>query len=146
MRISETLSLTSRSINTETWNVTIGSDIFGTKSKNKQVLPIRDVRVLREIAARLIRACTLDSERLFQHTDQGKTTKTVKRYVKLFLPGREDINVHSLRHTCWELLHKAVPIYTVQRWMRHSTIRSAQKYADLLAKDISRAVGGLITN
>ena len=38
MRISETLSLTPRSFNTETWDITIGSATFTTKSKKKQVL------------------------------------------------------------------------------------------------------------
>ncbi|WP_234567489.1 tyrosine-type recombinase/integrase [Rhodohalobacter sp. 614A] len=142
MRISETLSLTPRSINTATWEVTIGSDSFSTKVKSKQVLPIGDVEILKRIATKLLAICSDPSERLFQHRDRRRTSRTFKKYLRLSLPHREDINVHSLRHTCCiELLRREVPIYTVQRWMRHSSIRTTQKYADLLATDISKAVG-----
>ena len=132
MRISETLNLTPKFINTETWQVTIGSDRFSTKVESKQVLPIGEVEVLKKIAQKLIRQCQSSDELLFQHKDRRRTTKTFKRYVNLSMPAREDVNVHSLRHICCsELLRKEVPIYTVQRWMRHSTIRTTQKYAEL---------------
>jgi site-specific recombinase XerD len=141
MRISETLSLTPKSINTHTWEVLIGSDSFSTKVKSKQVLPIGNVDILKKIATKLLSSCKAN-QRLFQHKDRRRTSRTFKKYVREYLPDREDINVHSLRHTCCiELLRKGVPIYTVQRWMRHSSIRTTQKYADLLATDISQAVG-----
>ena len=147
MRISETLSLTPRSINTETWQLTIGSNTFTTKSKRKQMLPIRDVAILREIATRLLNNCSNAEDRLFGHKDRRRTSRTFKKYVRMYLPSREDINVHSLRHTCCiELLRNGVPIYTVQRWMRHASIRTTQKYADLLADDISKAIGEAFHN
>jgi len=142
MRISETLSLTPASINTDTWQVTIGSDSFSTKSKRKQVLPIENVEVLKRIATKLIAECSHPHELLFKHKDRRRTSRTFKKYVRICLPQREDINIHSLRHTCCiELLRREVPIYTVQRWMRHSNIKTTLRYADLLATDISKAVG-----
>jgi len=142
MRISETLSLTPKSINRDSWEVLIGSERFSTKSKKKQVLPIGNVDILRAIASKLISGCTEPSDLLFKHTDPKRTSRTFKKYIRQCLPNREDINVHSLRHTCCiELLRKGVPIYTVQRWMRHSSTRTTQRYADLLAIDISEAVG-----
>lgn len=142
MRISETLSLTPMSINDETWDVTIGSSSFSTKSKKKQVLPIGQVTILKKIAAKLLANCSQPDDRLFGHVDKRRTSRTFKQYVRLFLPYREDLNVHSLRHTCCiELLRREVPIYTVQRWLRHSDIRTTLKYADLLSTDVAKAVG-----
>lgn len=142
MRLSETLSLTPRSINTDTWHVTIGSKSFSTKVKSKQVLPIGEVEVLKEIAKKKLKECSHPDDRLFGHKDRTRTYRTFIKYRKMFLPDRKDIHIHSLRHTCCiELLRKGVPIYTVQRWMRHSSIRTTQKYADLLAVDISEQVG-----
>ena len=142
MRISETLNLTPECINTETWHVTIGSSTFSTKSKKRQVLPIGNVEALKTIAKKRLQMCGHPQERLFGHKDKNRTLKTFKKYRDLYLPNRDDIHIHSLRHTCCiELLRKGVPIYTVQRWMRHASIRTTQKYADLLATDISKAVG-----
>lgn len=142
MRLSETLNLTPRSIDTNTWNVTIGSKSFSTKTKSKQVLPIGEVAVLKRIAKKRLKECSHPDERLFGHKDRRRTYRTFKKYRKKYLPDRKDIHIHSLRHTCCiELLRKGVPIYTVQRWMRHSSIRTTQKYADLLAVDISMQVG-----
>lgn len=142
MRLSETLSLTPRSIDSNSWHVTIGSKSFSTKVKSKQVLPIGDVEVLKNIARKRLKECSHPDDRLFGHKDRRRTYRTFKKYRKLYLPNRDDIHIHSLRHTCCiELLRKGVPIYTVQRWMRHSSIRTSQKYADLLAVDISKAVG-----
>lgn len=142
MRLSETLSLTPRSVDTNSWHVTIGSKSFSTKVKSKQVLPIGDVDILKGIALKRLDECNHPDERLFGHKDRRRTYRTFKKYRKKYLPERDDIHIHSLRHTCCiELLRKGVPIYTVQRWMRHSSIRTTQRYADLLATDISLAVG-----
>lgn len=142
MRLSETLNLTPRDIDSGSWHVTIGSSSFSTKSKKKQVLPIGEVEVLKSIAKRRLATCSHPDERLFGHKDRGRTLRTFKRYRNIYLPNRTDIHIHSLRHTCCiELLRRGVPIYTVQRWMRHASIRTTQKYADLLATDISSAVG-----
>ena len=141
MRISESLNLYPDDINTDTWEVKIGSDTFSTKTKSKQILPIGDVEVLKKIAKKRLDKVD-QNERLFQHKDRRRTTRTFKKYVKLALPDRKDINMHTLRHSCCiELLRQGVPIYTVQRWMRHSSVKTTQRYADLLATDISEAVG-----
>lgn len=42
---------------------------------------------------------------------------------------------------CIELLRTGVPIYTVQRWLRHADVKTTQRYADLLNMDISEQVG-----
>jgi len=142
MRLSETLSLTPRSVNTDSWHVTIGSKSFSTKAKSKQVLPIGEVEILKKIAVKRLMECTNPDDLLFGHKDRLRTYRTFIKYRKKYLPNRDDIHIHSLRHTCCiELLRREVPIYTVQRWMRHSSIRTTQKYADLLAVDISKAVG-----
>lgn len=141
MRISETLNLRARDINTNTWEVTIGSEIYSTKSKAKQVLPIAEIDPLVRIAEKLLREANGETDRLFQHKDRRRTSRTFKKYLRLALPEREKITLHSLRHTCCiELLRAGVPIYTVQRWMRHASIKTTQRYADLLRTDIGKAV------
>lgn len=144
MRISETLSLTPSNINQNTWEVIIGSDSFSTKSKAKQVLPIGKVKPLKELAIKLL-AETDNDRRLFKHKCRNRSSKTFKKYVRHVLPEREDINVHSLRHTCCiHLLKHGVPIYSVQRWMRHSSVKTTQNYADILNIDLSDQIGRVI--
>lgn len=141
MRISETLSLRPSSINTDTWEVTIGSDSFSTKSKAKQILPIAEVKPLKLLAKKLL-SNSKEGERLFKHKDRRRTSRTFKKYIRHVLPNREEINVHSLRHTCCiHLLKKGVPIYTVQKWMRHASVKTTQNYADMLNIDLSCQIG-----
>ena len=52
-------------------------------------------------------------------------------------------SVNDTRHTC---LRNGVPIYTVQRWMRHSSVQTTQNYADLLNSDVGEQVGKVIGN
>ena len=40
-----------------------------------------------------------------------------------------------------ELLLNGVPIYTIQAWMRYSTVQTTQNYADLLKHEL---VGGVL--
>ena len=106
------------------------------------MLPIGRVKPLRELAERLLNECATIDTPLFGHTDSKRTSRTFKKYVRLALPEREDIHLHSLRHTCCiELLRNGVPIYTVQRWMRHSSVQTTQNYADLLNSDVGEQVG-----
>lgn len=39
-----------------------------------------------------------------------------------------------------------VPIYTVQRWLRHADVKTTQRYADLLNMDISEQIGRVFRN
>ena len=96
----------------------------------------------KELAERLLNECATIDTPLFGHSDSKRTSRTFKKYVRLALPEREDIHLHSLRHTCCiELLRNGVPIYTVQRWMRHSSVQTTQNYADLLNSDVGKQVG-----
>ena len=53
------------------------------------------VKPLRELAERLLNECaTLDTP-LFGHSDSKRTSRTFKKYVRLALPEREDIHLHS---------------------------------------------------
>jgi|AntRauTorckE6833_2_1112554.scaffolds.fasta_scaffold93858_2 integrase len=66
----------------------------------------------------------------------------MKKYLRRILPEREDITVHSIRDSCCdELLRARVPIYTVQRWLRHADFKTIQRYAELLNMDISEMIG-----
>jgi len=142
MRISETLSLRVDDINQNDWTIRIGSKSFTTKSKAKQVLPISEVEPLKKLCKKLLQGDRELDERIFSHKDRSQVTRLFKKYLRRILPEREDITVHSLRHTCCiELLRAGVPIYTVQRWLRHADVKTTQRYADLLNMDISEQVG-----
>jgi len=142
MRLSETLNLRKGDINTETWEITIGNDHFVTKSKKKQILPIESVEQLKDITKKKLADCSSDEDRLFGHSCRRHTNRIFNKYLKGALPKKTYLNIHSLRHTCCiELLRAGVPIYTVQRWLRHADVKTTQRYADLLNMDISEQVG-----
>lgn len=142
MRLSETLNLRAGDINTDTWEITIGNAHFVTKSKKKQVLPIESVDPLKEIVSSKLAVCSSKDDRLFGHSCRRHTNRLFNKYLKKALPQKTYLNIHSLRHTCCiELLRAGVPIYTVQRWLRHADVKTTQRYADLLNMDISEQVG-----
>lgn len=142
MRLSETLNLRIKDINTSSWEIRIGNEHFTTKSKRKQVLPIESVTPLKQIVTKKLDECTSKDERLFQHSCKRNTHRLFKKYLRLALPEKDYLNIHSLRHTCCiELLRAGVPIYTVQRWLRHADVKTTQHYADLLNMDISEQIG-----
>lgn len=145
MRLSETLNLRKSDINTHTWEITIGNNHFVTKSKKKQILPIKSVEPLQEIAKKKLAECTSEDNRLFGHSCRRHTNRIFNKYLKKALPKKTYLNIHSLRHTCCiELLRAGVPIYTVQRWLRHADVKTTQRYADLLNMDISEQVGRVL--
>jgi integrase len=140
MRVSETLSLTAANINMVTWELSIGDKSFVTKSRKRQTLPIGEIARLQHIARRRIRRA--GGGTLFKFTDPKRLSKKFKRYVRRYLPERDDICVHDLRHTCAiELLRGGVGIYQVSRWMRHQSVATTQRYADVLASDLAAQVG-----
>ena len=142
MRLSETLNLRAGDINISTWEIVIGNDHFITKSKKKQVLPIESVDPLKKIARKKLSECSNETDRLFGHSSNRHTHRIFKKYLRQALPNKKYLNIHSLRHTCCiELLRAGVPIYTVQRWLRHSDVKTTQRYADLLNMDISDQIG-----
>ncbi|MEX0723489.1 MAG: integrase [Gracilimonas sp.] len=142
MRLSETLNLHAGDINTDTWDIIIGNAHFVTKSKKKQVLPIESVEPLKEIARKKLAECNSEDDRIFGHSCRRHTNRLFNKYLKAALPKKTYLNIHSLRHTCCiELLRAGVPIYTVQRWLRHADVKTTQRYADLLNMDISEQVG-----
>ena len=112
------------------------------KSKKIQVLPIQHVEPLKEIAQRLLNVCSNETDRLFSHVCRRHTNRLFNKYLKKALPKKTNLTIHCLRHTCCiNLLRAGVPIYAVQRWLRHADVKTTQGYADLLSIDISTQVG-----
>ena len=141
MRISEALNLRVCDINTETWDVSIGHEGFTTKVKAIQVLPIAHVEPLKDIAQRLIAQREHPTDRLFGRTCRRRTLRTYKQYLRLAVPEKAHTGLHSLRHTCClELLNNEIDIYTVQKWMRHSSIQTTLTYSDLSKTRLSLTV------
>jgi len=147
MRLSETLNLRAGDINADTWEIMIGNDHFATKSKKKQILPIESVEPLKVIVRHKLTECNSIEKRIFGHTCRRHTNRIFNRYLEKALPKKTYLNIHSLRHTCCiELLRAGVPIYTVQRWLRHADVSTTQRYADMLNMDISEQIGSALQN
>jgi integrase len=58
--------------------------------------------------------------------------------------GFLDLNLHILRHTCASrLLRRGVALYTVSKWLGHSSIRTTQRYAHLEQGTLEQACAAL---
>lgn len=52
----------------------------------------------------------------------------------------DQVTPHTLRHTCATRLVKAgIPLYTVSKWLGHSSIRTTERYAHLSVSDLGAA-------
>ena len=60
------------------------------------------------------------------------------------IAGIERITPHVLRHTCanW-LVQAGVPLYTVQKWLGHSTLKMTERYAHLAPEHLLEGVAAL---
>jgi integrase len=58
--------------------------------------------------------------------------------------GCGDITIHILRHTCASrLVQRGVPIYTVSKWLGHSSVKVTERYAKLAPDSLSMARAAL---
>lgn len=66
--------------------------------------------------------------------DDGQPLKDVRGSLERAcqIAGIERITPHVLRHTCasWQV-QAGVPLYTVQKWLGHSTLKMTERYAHL---------------
>jgi site-specific recombinase XerD len=55
-----------------------------------------------------------------------------------------DVTPHVLRHTCASrLVQSGVPLYTVSKWLGHSSIKTTERYAHLTVSDLDVALAAL---
>ncbi len=55
-----------------------------------------------------------------------------------------DVNVHILRHTCASrLLERGVDLYTVSKWLGHSSVKVTERYAHLQQGALEQAAAAL---
>jgi hypothetical protein len=58
--------------------------------------------------------------------------------------GWPDVTLHILRHTCASrLVQRGVPIYTVTKWLGHSSVKVTERYAKLAPGNLSQALSAL---
>jgi integrase len=61
--------------------------------------------------------------------------------------GCPDVTLHILRHTCASrLVQRGVPIYTVTKWLGHSSVKVTERYAKLARGNLSQALSALEGN
>lgn len=55
-----------------------------------------------------------------------------------------DVTIHILRHTCASrLVQRGVPIFTVSKWLGHSSVQVTERYAKLAPDSLSHALAAL---
>jgi integrase len=58
--------------------------------------------------------------------------------------GCPDVTLHILRHTCASrLVQRGVPIFTVSKWLGHSSVKVTERYAKLAPDTLSQALAAL---
>lgn len=58
--------------------------------------------------------------------------------------GCPDVTLHILRHTCASrLVQRGVPIFTVSKWLGHSSVKVTERYAKLAPDSLSHALAAL---
>lgn len=58
--------------------------------------------------------------------------------------GIEGVTLHILRHTCASrLVQRGVPIFTVSKWLGHSSVKVTERYAKLAPNSLSQALAAL---
>src|SRR5208282_4319964 len=58
--------------------------------------------------------------------------------------GCPDVTMHILRHTCASrLVQKGVPIFTVSKWLGHSSVKVTERYAKLAPDSLAMALSAL---
>jgi integrase len=58
--------------------------------------------------------------------------------------GCPDVTLHILRHTCASrLVQKGIPIYTVSKWLGHSSVKVTERYAKLAPDSLAGALAAL---
>jgi integrase len=58
--------------------------------------------------------------------------------------GCPDVTLHILRHTCASrLVQKGIPIYTVSKWLGHSSVKITERYAKLAPDSLAGALAAL---
>jgi integrase len=58
--------------------------------------------------------------------------------------GCPDVTLHILRHTCASrLVQRGVPIFTVSKWLGHSSVKVTERYAKLAPDSLSQALAAL---
>jgi integrase/recombinase XerD len=74
----------------------------------------------------------------------GQVVKQHLRRLNIYEPGK---SAHSLRHSyAVELYRQQKDIRAVQKQLRHASIQTTQKYADVLDEDIQKQIHGLWGN
>jgi integrase len=55
-----------------------------------------------------------------------------------------DVTLHILRHTCASrLVQRGIPIYTVSKWLGHSSVKVTERYAKLAPDSLAGALAAL---
>lgn len=105
-----------------------------TKSKKARVIPLTP-RAAKSVALMLANPLhgKVDNDWI------GHRWGLVRRECKV-----EDVNIHVLRHTCASrLLARGVDLYTVSKWLGHSSVKITERYAHLAQGALEQAAAAL---
>lgn len=132
MRLNELLTLTTANLIGTSGKRRIALRAAMTKSKKGREIPLTP-----RAEAATLRWMT------YPHRKQSWVQhrwKLVRREVE----GIEDVNVHILRHTCAvKLLRRGVGIYTVSKWLGHSSVKVTERYSAVVPNMLDDALARL---
>lgn len=137
-RLSEGLRLKCEDIS---WNQ-LCIFIWKTKNKTPRVVPITD-----RVNALLKERCQVQElDRPFGMLNQPHLSYIWAKARKEMGIDDKDFTIHALRHTtATRLINAGVPIYVVQRFLGHSTVKVTERYAHLSSEPL-RAAADILNN
>lgn len=153
MRPSETLTLEPKDYDRRQKIVRVRRK---TKNRYDRELHIGKIPILKRIMDNLtdpkVRENQSDnpywkSDRIFGHYDQKRTSKNIKKYIRLAFKDRnpdrgEKLSWYSYRHGCavW-LLSNDTSIYSVSNWLGHKSVETTEEYyADIAQTDLGSQI------
>lgn len=109
-------------------------DGFKSKSGKEDVVPLV-AGALNAMRARHDRVDPLPTDKVFCDSKQrpikpDRASRRFKKYVRLAqLPHRDNLKLHSLRHTCGSMLaRQGVPQVVIRDILRHASVSTTERY------------------
>ena len=143
MRLAEITNLRNTDVDTKSKMITVGNELFTTKSRKVRFVPINDVML--EILSRRIKDSSKGRFVFGKSSGAAYTTDYFSKNFKATLRKTEikkNYCFHSLRHGfASHLAQQGVPLVTVSKLLGHSNISTTMIYAQVNLDDLRKGIG-----
>lgn len=130
-RLREIEHIRHKDVNLELGYIRVGHEGFEAKTASS----FRTIPIIPPILSTFEDLFQKGSEEpLFGHTYYGRVSRRFRKTRKKLFPNEEDVNFHSLRHSCAiYYLSQDMTLYKVSKLLGHSTVRVTERYyADII--------------